>query len=78
MITNRQTLDAQRDELALLVQMDGDGSPGEKLATWQALLADAPPGLLFGWKNFYDEDTPTLSPEQTLAVAPTPWWVSYQ
>jgi hypothetical protein len=78
MITNRQTLDAQRDELALLVQMDGDGAPGEKLATWQALLADAPPGLLFGWKNFYDEDTPTLSPEQTLAVAPTPWWVSYQ
>ena len=78
MITNRPSIDAQRDELAVLVQMDGDGAPGDKFATWQALQVDAPPGLLFGWKNFYDEDTPTFTPEQTMAVQPTPWWVSYQ
>ena len=78
MITNRPTIDAERDELAVLVQMDGDGAPGDKFATWEALQADAPPGMLFGWKNFYDEDTPTFTPEQTLAVQPTPWWVSYQ
>jgi hypothetical protein len=78
MITNRQTLSTQRDELAVLVQMDGDGPPGDKLATWEALKQDAQPGLLFGWKNFYDEDEPTFSPEQTMSVQPVPWWVSYQ
>ena len=78
MITGRDRLDAQRDELAMVVQMDGDGRPGDKLATWRALKQDAPPGLRFGWKNFYDEDTPTFTPEQTMAVTPTPWWVSYQ
>jgi hypothetical protein len=78
MITDRTTLDLGRDELAVVVQMDGDGTPGQKLATWRALRADAPEGLLFGWKNFYDEDEPTFTPEQTMAVTPTPWWVSYQ
>lgn len=78
MITDRATLDATRDEVVMLVQMDGDGTPGEKLDTWQALQRDAPDGLLFGWKNFYDEDTPTFSPKQTMAVIPQPWWVSYQ
>jgi hypothetical protein len=78
MITGRQKLDAQRDELAILVQMDGDGTPGEKLATWRALRTDPPRGLRFGWKNFYDEDTPTFTPRETMAVRPTPWWVSYQ
>jgi len=78
MITERETLDATRDELAYLVQMDGDGAPGDKFATWDALKQDPPEGLFFGWKNFYDEDTPTFSPEETLAVEPKPWWVSYQ
>jgi hypothetical protein len=30
------------------------------------------------WKNFYDEDTPTFTPEQTMEVDPAPWFVSYQ
>ena len=78
MIIDRPTLDLSHDELAVVVQMDGDGTPADKDATWRALRADAPEGLLFGWKNFYDEDEPTLTPQQTMAVAPTPWWVSYQ
>lgn len=78
MITERETLDATRDELAYLVQMDGDGAPGDKFATWEALKQDPPEGLFLGWKNFFDEDTPTFSPEETFAVEPKPWWVSYQ
>ncbi len=78
MIRDREDLDLSHDSLAVLVQMDGDGTLGQKLATWRALLADAPEGLRFGWKNFYDEDEPTPTPEQTFAVRPTPWWVSYQ
>jgi hypothetical protein len=78
MIPDRADLDLSHDELALIVQMDGDGSLGQKMATWRALLADAPEGLRFGWKNFYDEDDPTPSPATTFRVQPKPWWVSYQ
>ncbi len=78
MITDRQDLDLSRDELAVIVQMDGDGTLGQKLDTWGALRVDAPKGLKFGWKNFYDEDEPTPSPATTFNVDPTPWWVSYQ
>ena len=42
------------------------------------MTAAAPPGLLFGWKNFYREDTPMLSPDQTMAHHPAPLMVSYQ
>jgi hypothetical protein len=65
-------------ELALVVQMDGNGSPALKLDTWSKLLAGGPAGLLFGWKNFYDEDSPMLTPAETIAVEPTPVLVSYQ
>ncbi len=58
--------------------MDGDGTLGQKLDTWNALRADAPKRLRFGWKNFYDEDEPTPSPRTTFRVRPKPWWVSYQ
>jgi hypothetical protein len=78
MITDRPDLHLDHDELAVIVQMDGDGTLGQKLGTWNALRADAPPGLRFGWKNFYDEDEPTPSPAATFQVRPKPWWVSYQ
>ncbi len=78
MITERETLDLSHDELAVVLQMDGDGTLGQKQDTWNALLANAPRGLRFGWKNFYDEDEPTPSPATTMSQEPTPWWVSYQ
>jgi hypothetical protein len=78
MITDRGDLHLDHDELAVIVQMDGDGTLGQKLDTWRALLAGAPEGLRFGWKNFYDEDEPTPTPDQTFRVKPRPWWVSYQ
>ncbi len=78
MLADRDQIDTSRDELAVLVQMDGYGPPGAKLATWRTVTAASPPGLWFGWKNFYDEDTTTFTPRQTLAVEPSPWFVSYQ
>ena len=32
----------------------------------------------WGWKNFYDEDIPTPTAEQVLALSPYPAFVSYQ
>jgi hypothetical protein len=79
MIANRSTLDTTRDELALLIHVDGQGSQPAKQSTWNALHTDAPPSVAWGWKNFYDEDLPPLTPEQTMTqVAPTPDLITYQ
>ena len=43
------------------------------------LHQNAPAPINWGWKNFYDEDSPMLTPDQTIAqVLPTPQLVSYQ
>lgn len=79
MLRHRSRLDTSHDELAILVHADGQGSQGQKQATWRAIRRGLPDGVWMGWKNFYDEDSPMLTPEQTMAqVHPTPWFISYQ
>lgn len=66
-------------ELAVTVQMDGQGPQEVKMATWRNITNPATPdGLWFGWKNFYDEDTTLRSPADTFGVEPSPVLVSYQ
>jgi hypothetical protein len=79
-LPDRDRLDLSRPELAVLVHADGQGSQGDKQATWQALHGDLPVGPLYwGWKNFYDEDHPMLTPAQTIEqVVPTPQLITYQ
>jgi hypothetical protein len=78
MLEDRASIVADRPELAVITQMDGHGAPSTKMETWRVILQDPPAGMTFGWKNFYDEDQPTLSPAATMAVEPTPVFVSYQ
>ncbi|WP_372595404.1 hypothetical protein [Actinotalea sp.] len=78
MIDGRERLDLSRSELAVMVHVDGQGSQPAKAGTWAALRRDAPAGLWWGWKNFIDEDSPMLTPEQTLQVDPVPDLVTYQ
>ncbi len=78
MITNRSAIEA-RPELSLVIQMDGQGPLGTKYGTLAALIRGGEDGpWRWGWKNFYDEDTPMATPAQTLAVDPQPVYVSYQ
>ena len=78
MVQDRSAL-TTHPELDMLIHVDGQGSQPDKQATWNALHVDAPAGIHWGWKNFFDEDTPMLTPEQTMAdVAPTPSLVTYQ
>jgi len=78
MISDRGTVDTSRDELAVLIHADGFGSPGAKFETWN-LMHDSPPAnVWWGWKNFIDEDTPTFTPAETMAIEPRPLFVSYQ
>jgi len=78
MITNRASLDTTHDELRIVIHADGFGSAAQKYATWRAMHRGPPPNVVWGWKNFYDEDKPTFSPRQTMAVRPMPVFVSYQ
>lgn len=79
MLPGLEFLDTSRDELAIMIHADGQGPQSSKQATWRALHDNAPPGLAWGWKNFYDEDAPVLTPEQTIQqVVPRPELVTYQ
>jgi hypothetical protein len=69
---------AAHPELALVVQMDGFGTQNLKLDTWGAITQGGPPGVRFGWKQFYDEDRPVRPPAETLALEPSPVFISYQ
>jgi hypothetical protein len=78
MISDREGFDTSRTELAITLHADGHGTPGEKLETWAALQSVPPEGAWPSWKNFYDEDQPMLTPEQTYSIVdPKPWLVTY-
>lgn len=79
MIQNRETL-AERRELQLVIQMDGDGSEAQKDSTFESLLQGAGDvHWRWGWKNFFDEDEPgPPTPESTIGKEPSPVYVSYQ
>lgn len=78
MIQGIQRLDTRHDDLAIVINMDGQGAPRVKMMTWRAVIAHAPKGVFFGWKDFYAKDTPMLSPVRTLRHYPEPVLISYQ
>ncbi|BAU95659.1 hypothetical protein N24_1397 [Corynebacterium suranareeae] len=79
MLGNRDQINTDHLELAFVLHADGHGSPGDKYATWNMLREGLSPDFFMAWKNFYDEDFPTFTPQQTYEeVDPRPWFVSYQ
>ncbi len=78
MITNRQKI-ATPPELAVLIQMDGQGRLDTKYSTWGALTRPSDANQFYwGWKNFYDEDYPLATPQQVLDLSPNAAFVSFQ
>jgi hypothetical protein len=78
MITNRSKLETDFDQLQIVIHADGFGSTPQKFNTWNTLHINPPANVIWGWKNFLTQDKPTLTPQQTMAVKPTPFFVSYQ
>ncbi|WP_178945263.1 hypothetical protein [Kocuria sp. TGY1127_2] len=78
MITQRESVNTSHPELGITLHADGHGTPDLKEQTWSALQEGLPQNIYMSWKNFYDEDTPTFTPEQTYQVDPKPWIVTYQ
>ena len=78
MITNRSEI-RTTPELAVMIHMDGQGRSDLKFNTYDEITRGAlENGWWWGWKNFYDEDFPTLTAAQTLNALPLPYLVSYQ
>ena len=78
MIRDEHELDTRHQDLAILIHMDGQGTPADKQQTWNAVTRAAPAGVFFGWKNFYVKDHPMMSPQQTTARTPQLSMISYQ
>ena len=74
MVTNTDSI-VSRPGVVILFQADGEGGPGAKIADYNGLL---PPRFARGFKVFYDEDSPTMSPTEVLRLDPDPDYVSYQ
>ncbi len=79
MLRDRSLINLDHDELQVVIHVDGSGSQPMKQTTWDVIRRDLPDGVFLGWKNFIDEDTPMLTPAQTVAeVKPFPSLVTYQ
>ena len=78
MIAGREALDASDPAIQVLLHVDGQGSQAAKAGTWANLQQGAPAGVVWGWKNFIDEDVPMATPTETYQVQPVPHFVSYQ
>lgn len=77
MVTAKRLIQATPN-VQIVLHMDGFGSPEQKRNSYARMLTELPPGALTGWKNFLTIDSPLLSPEETLSVAPEPILISYQ
>jgi hypothetical protein len=77
-ISDLPALDTHNDDLAVVMDMDGQGSPAMKQATWNFVTHTTPSGVPFGWKNFFVKDSPMLNPAQTMAHSPQPVMISYE
>jgi hypothetical protein len=77
-IQDESSLDTRHQDLAIVIHMDGQGTPAAKVQTWDAIVAAAPRGVFFGWKNFFVKDHPMMDPQATMDRHPQPVMISYQ
>ncbi|HVM07122.1 MAG TPA: hypothetical protein VM345_01545 [Acidimicrobiales bacterium] len=75
MVENKHLVRA-RPELAVTFHADGFGSPGAKLSTYSFVRVTPP--FANGFKLFYRQDTPVMSPQQVMELPPPPDLVTYQ
>lgn len=78
MLRDREQINTDHAELSYVLHADGHGVPEQKFDTWNVLRQGLDPVWNMAWKNFFDEDQPMFNPEQTFAVDPRPWFISYQ
>ncbi len=78
MVQDREALNTIAKELAFVIHMDGLGTLGQKIDTWNTLKVGLSDNVFMAWKNFIDEDKPTPTPQQTMSQNPKPSLITYQ
>ena len=76
MITHASAIQLD-DRVQIVMHMDGFGAPSTKRETLRAYIEKEPVQWV-GFKLFYKNDHPLLSPEQVLKLRPIPLFISYQ
>ncbi|MDX5436870.1 MAG: hypothetical protein LPK03_06720, partial [Pontibacter sp.] len=80
MITNHQNI-TLRPEVQVVMHMDGWGPPALKKDTFRRYIKNEPVQFT-GFKIFYKNDTKNnsrlMTPEEVLALKPTPMYIQYQ
>ncbi len=70
------------ENVAVVVSIDGIGSPGAKRDTYEAIAETVPDGVHFGFKLFYEEDeegpSRLMTPEEVMDLDPRPEYVLYE
>ncbi len=75
-LPDRQNIVA-RPGLATVFHADGNGTPHDKVKVYDLLAFPSAP-FYRGFKLFFTRDTPLMTPQQTLALQPSPDLVTYQ
>ena len=61
----------------VVIDMDGYGPPGAKMGAYRWFVVRHPVQYT-GWKLFYKNDKPIMTPEQVLGLYPKPMYIQYQ
>jgi hypothetical protein len=76
MVTNAAGI-ALDPRVQVVMHMDGFGSPAQKRSSHQAYIEKEPVQWV-GFKLFYKNDKPMLTPGQVVTLSPVPLFISYQ
>lgn len=76
MITNASKIRLD-PRVQVVIDMDGFGSPALKKGTWRRVIRTDPVWFT-GFKLFYKNDKPMMTPAEVLALFPQPVYVQYQ
>jgi hypothetical protein len=75
-ITNRDQIE-QIPDVQYVLEIDGWGPPEDKLATYAVVGGDVPHEF-YGFKLWYQQDVPLMTPAEVMALSPAPDIVIYQ
>jgi len=76
MVTNAGDIELD-PRVQVVMHMDGFGSPAAKRSSHQAYIEKEPVQWV-GFKLFYKNDKPLLTPGQVVSLSPVPLFISYQ
>jgi hypothetical protein len=76
MLSNHQKIKLD-PRVQIVIDMDGFGAPHLKYGSYKAYVHDRPVQFA-GFKLFYKNDKPMLTPEQVMEMDPVPLFIMYQ